>query len=102
MNLNDIPVFDSDEENEMLYIPRRPKRFYERRNYFEIYTEEEFYNHFRLRKDICRHLLQQIEDDSKSATDRNNALTPTTKLLLTLRQFRLYSCKSCNYSYSSI
>ncbi|KAK9739128.1 hypothetical protein QE152_g9226 [Popillia japonica] len=96
MNLNDIPVFDSDEENEMLYIPRRdaqndfmrgnaiysttrrPKRFYERRNYFEIYTEEEFYNHFRLRKDTCRHLLQQIEDDNKSATDQNNALTPTT------------------------
>lgn len=54
-------------------------------NFFEEMDEVEFFNRFRLRKNTCLQLLQEIEEDIKSPTNRNRAVTPFTKLLLTLR-----------------
>lgn len=58
---------------------------YCKRNYFEELHDREFFERFCLRKDTYLRLLADIELLIKSQTASNNALTPVTKLLLTLR-----------------
>uniref|UniRef100_A0AAR5QEP2 Putative nuclease HARBI1 n=1 Tax=Dendroctonus ponderosae TaxID=77166 RepID=A0AAR5QEP2_DENPD len=85
-----MSVFDSDEEDDMFdnmltVTPRRPKVFKNRPNYFIVYTDLEFFTRFRMQKQTCETLLHLIVNDLKSQTERNRAILPATKLLLTLR-----------------
>lgn len=61
------------------------KQYIFRPNYFDECDELEFFKRFRLQKQTCNMLLGLIRDDIKSTTDRNNAITPETKIFLTLR-----------------
>ncbi|ERL90113.1 hypothetical protein D910_07467 [Dendroctonus ponderosae] len=68
-----MSVFDSDEEDDIL-------------NYFIEYTNlEDIFTRFRTHKQTCETLLHLIVNDLKSQTERNRAISPATKLLLTLR-----------------
>ncbi|XP_030752360.1 putative nuclease HARBI1 [Sitophilus oryzae] len=77
--------FESDDEIEEFRLYRNPKVFKVRPNYFEEYDELEFFKRFRLQKQTCAMLLGLIRDEITSATDRNNAIHPETKIFLTLR-----------------
>jgi len=88
MDPMDINIFDSDSdlEDEMLgNIGRQPKVYKNRPDYFEELDDLEFFKRFRLQKESCRMVLNRIQDEIKSPTDRNHAISPATKLFLTLR-----------------
>lgn len=112
MEIIDVLIFESDEEEMMERYERirRPKRFHARYtparicsgnvlllqsylavfllcriNFFDEMNEIQFLNRFRLKKETCFNLLREIEDEIKSQTNRNNALSPATKLFVTLR-----------------
>ncbi|XP_048521152.1 uncharacterized protein LOC125503964 [Dendroctonus ponderosae] len=83
-----MSVFDSDEEDDMFdnmltVTARKPKVFKNRPNYFIEYTDLQFFTRFRMQKQTCETLLHLIVNDLKSQTERNRAISPATKLLLT-------------------
>lgn len=53
-------VFDDDDENddEVIAMQRRPKIFYERVNYLELYDDHDFLNRFRLSKATFNTILR--------------------------------------------
>lgn len=73
-----------------------------RLNYFQELDDLEFFTRFRLQKNTVRQLLQQIEGDIKSLTMRNNALLPSTKLLLTLRLYATGSMLIVGADFSGV
>eukprot|EP00102_Acyrthosiphon_pisum_P018215 XP_008189891.1 PREDICTED: uncharacterized protein LOC103311868 [Acyrthosiphon pisum] len=80
----------SDFENEMAEFNvaiRKEKIFRERKNYFELLDEVEFQKRFRLKKQTVKIILEELQDQIKYPTNRNNAISPMTQLLLTLRFF---------------
>ncbi|KAK9751491.1 hypothetical protein QE152_g4954 [Popillia japonica] len=80
MDLVDVNVFVSDDEDIVLNNrQRRPKRYFDRVNYFDEYDDQEFFSRFRLQKNTCLLLLQEIEDATKSPTNQNNPLSPANK-----------------------
>jgi len=98
--LDDIDIvnyFDIDDENEadddfvhlaeLVAFPRRAKVIRERPDHFNVWSDEEFLNRFRLKKDTIKFILRLIEPKIKSQTSRNNAVTPAQKLLMTLRYY---------------
>ncbi|KAJ8909946.1 hypothetical protein NQ315_004013 [Exocentrus adspersus] len=81
-----INIFDSDNEDiQDIYLPRHPKVFKNRPNYFDEYDELEFFKRFRLQKHTVQMVLHTIENLIKYPTNRNNAISPATKLFVTLR-----------------
>ncbi|XP_072155801.1 putative nuclease HARBI1 [Bemisia tabaci] len=85
--LYDEFVSSSDDEEEYVYIPRRPALRRAQVNYFDLLSEPQFFMRFRLRKETVALLLAQIEPMIRTRTDRNNPITPMNRLLLTLRFF---------------
>ncbi|CAI6369322.1 unnamed protein product [Macrosiphum euphorbiae] len=80
----------SDFENEMAEFNvaiRKEKIFRERKNYFELLDEVEFQKRFRLKKRTVKMILEELQDQIKYPTNRNNAISSMTQLLLTLRFF---------------
>ncbi|KAK9751354.1 DDE superfamily endonuclease [Popillia japonica] len=76
----------SDEELiEMVRRRRHPKVFNERRNPFNQFSDEEFFDRFRFTKDGVNEILGYIDDTIKFDSARNQCLTPMNQLLLTLR-----------------
>lgn len=65
--MNQRILFDYDAENEVdeaiVAIERRPRVFYERINYLELYDNHDFINRFRLSKETFRTVLRLIEVD---------------------------------------
>ncbi|KAJ3653970.1 hypothetical protein Zmor_013188 [Zophobas morio] len=64
---------------------RRPKIFQLRENHFEKWNAGEFLKRFRFSKTGVRLILQQIQEQIKSPTERNHAVSPEQMLLVTLR-----------------
>ncbi|KAK5644346.1 hypothetical protein RI129_005646 [Pyrocoelia pectoralis] len=82
-----LSIFDSDEDEfvEDIVLHRNPKVFKNRINYLEEYDDFEFFKRFRIQKPTFVMLCDTIEHQITSATDRNNAIAPATKLFLALR-----------------
>lgn len=59
----------SSSEDEEIII-RRPKIYKNRKNYFEIYDELDFFERFRLTKTAVQGILQEIEHMIKLPTNR--------------------------------
>lgn len=73
MAVNNVPVFDSDNDEEIInYIarPRRAKIYGERYNYFDELDDGQFFIRFRLQKPTVLRLLTEIEHLIESPTDR--------------------------------
>jgi len=77
--LDDIDIvnyFDIDDENEadddfvhlaeLVAFPRRAKVIRERPDHFNVWSDEEFLNRFRLKKDTIKFILRLIEQTIKS------------------------------------
>ncbi|XP_065213051.1 putative nuclease HARBI1 [Planococcus citri] len=84
MDLLEGALYDDDEELQW-YTPRDPYTIGERINGFDQYTEQKFYVRYRMRKRTAMYVLSKIKDKIKSPTNRNHAIEPEIKLLLTLR-----------------
>ena len=65
-------LFDDDNENddEVIAMQRRPKIFYERVNYLELYDDHDFINRFRLSKATFNTILRLIENEISSPSTR--------------------------------
>ncbi|XP_033218157.1 putative nuclease HARBI1 [Belonocnema kinseyi] len=83
--LSDI-LISSDDEND-IFIDRRPRVIKERINYFETLDDLDFIMRFRLSKNSVEELLLEIEHDLQQATQRNHAIQHRIQLLLTLRYY---------------
>jgi hypothetical protein len=68
----DIANSDSDDERFMNLAAqgRRPKNVRPRIENFNVWNDDEFFVRFRLTKATVLHLLQQIEHNLETATDR--------------------------------
>ncbi|XP_018578523.1 uncharacterized protein LOC108916714 [Anoplophora glabripennis] len=80
----------SDEEDFLQLVniiahPRAPKTYRNRQNHFEIWNENEFIKRFRLSKNAVRFIIENIENQISSHTDRNHAVSAEEMVLLTLR-----------------
>lgn len=103
----DTSSTSSSDENEVVFI-RRPKVYKERRNYFDILDDVEFFNRFRLTKQTVENILQQINHSIRLPTNRyvqylciyifyiyinknfrGGCISPMHQLLLTLRFYAL-------------
>lgn len=58
-------IFDDDNvyDDEVIGMQRRPKIFYERVNYLELYDDRDFINRFRLSKSTFNTILRLIENE---------------------------------------
>lgn len=83
--------YSSDEEAivEFLLWERRPYRVRPRVDHFTILDENDFFMRFRLTKQTVLHILDLIEREIETPTDRNHSVPPIVKLLLTLRFYAL-------------
>jgi len=65
-------LFDDDNENddEVIAMQRRPKIFYERVNYHELYDDHDFINRFRLSKATFNSILRLIENEISPPSTR--------------------------------
>ncbi|KAB0791926.1 hypothetical protein PPYR_03726 [Photinus pyralis] len=80
---------DSDEEL-LLELNRRVRRertFRERPDNFTKWSDQEFTMRFRLQKESVLFLLELIEGQLATISNRNKAITPMNQLLLTLRLY---------------
>ncbi|CAI6361194.1 unnamed protein product [Macrosiphum euphorbiae] len=78
----------SDFEEEMSAFNvcvRKIKTFNPRIDYFNLLDENEFIRRFRLKKSTFDKVLNEIVDQIKNSTDRNNSIDPIIQLLVTLR-----------------
>lgn len=73
-SLFDSDFDDSDSDDEMMmHIAARgrvAKNVRPRVNHFEIWTEDEFFMRFRLTRPTVLHILDQIENELETPTDR--------------------------------
>ncbi len=75
LELCPIPQEDLEEDEKfhalvnLITFPCQVKQYFERPNYFELYSENKFAEHFRLSKDIVRFLLEKIGPRISSPTD---------------------------------
>jgi len=65
-------LFDDDNVNddEVIAMQRRPKVFYERVNYLELYDDHDFINRFRLSKATFITILRLIENEISPPSTR--------------------------------
>ncbi|XP_017784326.1 PREDICTED: uncharacterized protein LOC108567998 [Nicrophorus vespilloides] len=78
---------NSDEENED--FGRQLKLYRKSNNYFELYSDDEFFASFRLSKTVVRTILDDIEHLIKVPNQRGGCIKPMHQLLLTLRFYAL-------------
>lgn len=69
-----VILFDYDDENEvdeaLIAMQRRPRIIYERKNYLELYDNDDFVNRFRLSKQTFHTLLGLIEADISPPSEK--------------------------------
>ncbi|XP_063232410.1 putative nuclease HARBI1 isoform X1 [Bacillus rossius redtenbacheri] len=86
-------IFGDDDDEEIIEVinalARGPRNFRERPDHLNQWNDKEFSARFRLSKDTVLHLLEELEPLIRSRTDRNHAVSPLNKLLLTLRFYAL-------------
>lgn len=65
-------LFDEDNANddEVIAMQRRPRIFYERVNYLELYDDHDFINRFRLSKSTFSTILRLIENEISPPSTR--------------------------------
>lgn len=65
-------LFDEDNANddEVIAMQRRPRIFYERVNYLELYDDHDFINRFRLSKSTFNTILRLIENEISPPSTR--------------------------------
>ncbi|KAI4467159.1 hypothetical protein MML48_2g00020421 [Holotrichia oblita] len=64
---------------------RAPNRYMQRRDHFNIWTEQEFRQRYRLSKDTVRFVIHEISDEIANNTARNHSVSAEDMVLLTLR-----------------
>ena len=67
-----------------LYFSRRSRNFRERLDILNIYSDDEFLARFRFSKNCVILLLNEVEEELESETERSFALSPLYKLLIFL------------------
>ncbi|KAL1516617.1 hypothetical protein ABEB36_000505 [Hypothenemus hampei] len=80
----------SSDDEDHVFI-RRPKKYYIRKNYVEIYDDLDFFHRFRITKSTFNILLGKIEHIIRTPTNLGGSIKPQIQLLLTLR---FYACGS--------
>ncbi|KAB0804374.1 hypothetical protein PPYR_01344 [Photinus pyralis] len=94
MNYTDFdePITDDEDFLELMQLflddeeePLVSKNIRKRPDYFNILSEKEFVERFRLTKEGALEVLEKISDHIARKTERNHAVTPITMLLVTLR-----------------
>ncbi|KAF0703332.1 putative nuclease HARBI1 [Aphis craccivora] len=97
-------VFDDDDENddEVIAMQRRPKIFYERVNYLELYDDHDFLNRFRLSKATFNTILRLIENEISPPSTRNKAILPPSKLYMMLRYLATGSFLLCISDFAGV
>lgn len=65
-------LFDHENANddEVIALQRRPKIFYERVNYLEMYDDHDFINRFRVSKATFKSILRSIENEISPPSKR--------------------------------
>lgn len=71
-------------ENAIRLVPR-PRIFRDRSNPFDLYNEAEFKCRYRFSRNTVMLLLNHIENNLVSITDRNHPIDPMNQLLIALR-----------------
>lgn len=70
MDLDNIDLVDIVDEVDIEVNVRIPRQIYVRQNYFDLYSDLQFFTRFRLQKLTCLFLLNQIEDQLEFINDR--------------------------------
>ncbi|CAI6371063.1 unnamed protein product [Macrosiphum euphorbiae] len=87
--MNHRILFDYYEDDEIdeavIALQQRPRIFYERVNYLELYDNHDFISRFRTSKETFRTLLRLIEADISPPSQRNRAILAPCKLYMMLR-----------------
>ncbi|CAI6345284.1 unnamed protein product [Macrosiphum euphorbiae] len=87
--MNHRILFDYYEDDEIdeavIALQQRPRIFYERVNYLELYDNHDFISRFRTSKETFRTLLRLIEADISPPSQRNRAILAPCKLYMVLR-----------------
>ncbi|CAI6353257.1 unnamed protein product [Macrosiphum euphorbiae] len=76
---------DDDDDEEIIAMQRRPRIFYERVNYCELYDDHDFINRFRISKATFSMVLRLIENEISPPSQRNRAILAPCKLYMLLR-----------------
>lgn len=76
---------EADERAYVIARHRRPYTVRARQDPLLFFSEVEFKERFRLSKQTVMHVVDLIEDDIRSDTERNHALSPTLQVLIALR-----------------
>ncbi|XP_020298243.1 putative nuclease HARBI1 [Pseudomyrmex gracilis] len=92
----DVNAYSSDEEI------RRPKIIRHRPNYFEEYDGHDFFVRFRLSKRTTENVLNEIEDIISHPTHRNDCLSASQQLLLTLNFYANGSFLRCTGDFLGV
>ncbi|XP_044764538.1 putative nuclease HARBI1 [Coccinella septempunctata] len=87
MDLFECLEDESDYYFASLSRPRKRREIRTRMEHFENYDDEEFRCRFRLTKASINYVLSLIEDDIRTTTNLNSAISPVNRLLLTLRYY---------------
>ena len=61
---------DDDDDEEIIAMQRRPRIFYERVNYCELYDDHDFINRFRISKATFSMVLRLIENEISPPSQR--------------------------------
>ncbi|KAF0706476.1 Uncharacterized protein FWK35_00023526 [Aphis craccivora] len=83
-----MDLFEDDNDYELIQFLNYQRRVYtvhQRLDHFEKWDDHDFRVRFRLGKDVVLQVVEYIEDEISSQSNRNNAVTTINKLLLTLR-----------------
>ncbi|XP_050065881.1 putative nuclease HARBI1 [Aphis gossypii] len=90
MSVSENNMTDDEDFMELALLvdfPRKRKMFLKRPNHFTKWRDEQFFNRVRLSKNTVYFILDHIKERIASPTNRNNAVTPEQKLLITLRYY---------------
>ncbi|KAF0697940.1 Uncharacterized protein FWK35_00036912 [Aphis craccivora] len=87
--MNDRILFDYYKDDEIdeavIALQRRPRNFYERVNYLELYDNHDFICRFRISKETFRTFLRLIQAAISPPSQRNRAILAPFKLYMMLR-----------------
>lgn len=87
MDLNElVEVFNDNDEEIIMFIQNlRTYTIRERPDHFNIWSDDEFFNRFRFKKDTIRNLLPQIEEYLRHNNEQYHEIGAAAQLLLTIR-----------------
>jgi hypothetical protein len=87
-SLSSLMTEESDEEPRLLLRAvriRRPRRFFVRKDPFELYNDADFKERYRINKNTFNTLLNLIRRHLEPATKRNQSISAKLQLIVTLR-----------------